>query len=288
MCFGILGSALAIRSVIAQLSLTYDATDLPPDVQQSIQQALPISHAPLKVKIPILLYHYVEYVRDKGDTIRQSLNIEPYILDEQVKTLKDDGYVFLTPSDIPDILGGKTTIPKKAVILTFDDGYRDFYTDVFPILKKYNARGVAYIVTNFIGRPNNLTMPQLEEIAQSNLIEIGAHTLNHAYLKGLPKERVESEIKGSRKELEEKLHISVVSFAYPYGAFDLQTIQAVKDAGFTTAVSTIPGDEINQEDKFFIYRIRPGKRTGKDLLSFLEQAKFDHPTPVVNPIQKTN
>lgn len=245
----------------------YEMTQLPSDVKEKMSTSVHISF-----KIPILIYHYVEYVKDKGDKIRISLNIEPWAFDEQVKTLKDAGYTFITPNQITQYFGNKINLPEKPVILTFDDGYRDFYTDVFPILKKYNVKAVAYIVPGFLDKPNNLTHWQLKEIAKSDLVEIAAHTVNHAYLKGLPEKRVRFEIEESKKMLEKELGIPVVSFAYPYGVFDLQAIEEVKKAGFKNAVSTIDGVDISQDNIFFMYRLRAGYRTGQSLLDFIEKS----------------
>ena len=163
-----------------------DVVEIPKEVQESIKNVKPQKY----LRVPILLYHYVEYVKDQGDTIRKSLNITPYTFDAEIKTLKDAGYEFITTKDLADALDDKITLPPKSVILTFDDGYRDFYTDVFPILKKYNVKAVVFVVPNFLGLPNNLDTWMLAEIAKSGLVEIGAHTMNHAYLSGLPFARV--------------------------------------------------------------------------------------------------
>lgn len=239
-------------------------------LEENLPKALGVP-IPTSIRIPVLLYHYVEYVQDKGDKIRISLNIEPWILDNQIKTLKDAGYTFITPSDIPKIFEGKEFLPHKSIILSFDDGYRDFYTDAYPILKKYNVRAIEYIVPGFLDQHNNLTKNQLEEISKNGLIEIGDHTVYHTYLAGLNKDRVLDTVLKAKNDLETELNIKIVSFAYPYGAFDLNAIEAVKQAGLLTAVSTVPGVEINRENLFFIPRLRPGGRTGKNLLSWLDE-----------------
>mgnify|MGYP001574249320 FL=1 len=213
----------------------------------------------------------MEYVKDEGDTIRKSLNITPDTFDAEIKTLKDAGYEFITIRDLADALDDKITFAPKSVILTFDDGYRDFYTDVFPILKKYQVKAVAFVVPNFLGSPNNLDTWMLSEIAKSGLVEIGAHTMNHSYLTGLPLKRVKYEVMESKKYLEDKLGIKVSSFAYPYGAFDNTIIDVVKRAGFRAAVTTIPGTFTLDVNRFFLYRIRPGGRVGTALLDLLEQ-----------------
>lgn len=248
-----------------------DFKELQPGEKEYISKVKPMKY----YSIPILMYHYVEFVKDQGDTIRKSLNIIPPIFESQVKTLKDANYTFLTMSDLANIINEKTDPPQKGVILTFDDGYRDFYTDVFPILKKYQVKATTYVVNNFLNLPNNLTMAQLKEIAGSGLIEIGAHTLNHTYLEGLPVERVRFEVEESKKELEKLLNQKVVSFAYPYGVFDEKTIEVVIKAGFETAVTTALGKYSSQTNKFFLDRIRPGINIGGELLYRLEKEKIN-------------
>ena len=247
-----------------------DVIEIPKEVQEGIANVVPDK----QFYVPILLYHYVEIVKDPGDTIRKSLDIFPSTFEAEIKTLKEAGYTFITMKDLADVLDNKITLPKKPVILTFDDGYRDFYTDVFPILKKYQVKAVAYIVTNFIDRPDNLTTRMLKEIVKSNLVEIGAHTENHTWLAGNNLKRVESEIFGSKKYLEKLLGMEIGTFAYPYGAFDNQSIAVVKKAGFKTAVSTVNGNLVMDTNRFYFYRTRPGGRVGKSLLELIEKKTF--------------
>lgn len=247
-----------------------DVVELPQEVKESIKDTKPQKF----FKVPMLLYHYVEYVKDPGDTIRQSLNIIPPIFEEQVKSLKQRGYTFITTADLADVLDNKKILPSKPIILTFDDGYQDFYTDVFPILKKYQAKGVVFVVPNFVDKPNNLSTQQLKELGESYLVEIGAHTMNHSYLSGLPLVTVQYEVKESKIFLEKIIKKPVVSFAYPYGAFDNKTIDVVKASGFKSAVTTISGNFVLDTNRFFLYRIRPGIRIGDDLVNFLEQSNL--------------
>ncbi|MDO8657863.1 MAG: polysaccharide deacetylase family protein [Candidatus Levybacteria bacterium] len=227
---------------------------------------------PLKsLHAPILIYHYVEYVQDEKDTIRKSLNILPHIFIKQIETLKNAGYTFITASELIDIMDGKINTPQKPILITFDDGYRDFYTDVFPILKKYNVKITAYIVSGFLDKLNYMFTWQLEEIAKSGLVEIGAHTVHHYALGGLNPILAKSEIEDSKKRLEELTNLSVVSFAYPNGSFDDPAQKLVKEAGFKSAVTTIHGLEVNENNKFSLYRIHPGNKTDDYLLNFIEQ-----------------
>lgn len=225
-------------------------------------------------RIPILMYHYVEYVQDKGDTIRQSLDITPYTFEQQVKTLSDNGYTFLTAKELGDAIEGVSIPPKKSVVLTFDDGYRDFYTDAYPILKKYHAKATVYMIAGFIGYRNYMTEAQLREIAASGLIDVGAHTVHHMSLKQAPLPSVKQELQEGKKMIEDIVGTPVVSFAYPNGSFDDQAIQQAEAAGYTTAVTTLPGIEENDGNRFKLFRIRPGGRVGDALTKHFDEKVF--------------
>ncbi|MBI4089642.1 MAG: polysaccharide deacetylase family protein [Candidatus Levybacteria bacterium] len=227
---------------------------------------------PLKsLAVPILIYHYIEYVKDEKDTIRKSLNTNPYLFTNQVETLRNAGYTFITASDLIDILEGKIRPPKKPVLLTFDDGYQDFYTDAFPILRRYNVKAVVYVVSGFLDMSNYLSTLQLKEIAKSGLVEIGAHTVHHLALKGLNSELAKSEIEESKKTLERLIDTPVVSFAYPDGSFDKTIEKLIQEAGYRSATTTLHGLEVNMDNRFALYRLHPGDKTGNLLLNFLAQ-----------------
>ena len=83
------------------------------------------------------MYHYVEYVKDPLDTIRKSLSITPFVFDKELEEIKNNNYQTLFVKEIPKIFKGDLHYNSKSIALTFDDGYEDFYTDAFPLLKKY-------------------------------------------------------------------------------------------------------------------------------------------------------
>lgn len=248
-------------------------------VRSEAKQRIPMEMRPkappaASFRVPMLMYHYVEYVKDRGDTIRQTLNVVPHIFDLQVKTLVDDGYTFMTASELADVLDGKSALPAKPILLTFDDGHWDLYTDVLPILKKYHVKATVYVISGFIGGADFMSKDQLKAVIQSGLVEIGAHTVHHVSLAKKLFPVVEYEVLHSKEALQNTYHLSVVSFAYPNGSFDQQAADVVKSAGFRTAVSTIPGIVQSQHNRFFLYRLRPGGRTGQELLHYLSQMEF--------------
>jgi peptidoglycan/xylan/chitin deacetylase (PgdA/CDA1 family) len=239
--------------------------ELPPEIAHAVR----LAQLDRRYRVPILLYHYVEYVKDHRDLIRKSLDTRPDIFEAQVKTLQDAGYTFLTVSELSGILDARQEMPEKPVALTFDDGYLDFYTDVFPILSVYRVKATAYISPGLLNGENYMNDRHIQEIAESGLVEIGAHTVHHVPLAGAPSELVEQEVYGSKQQLEQRFGLTVTSFAYPYGSFDGQAVRVVKEAGFTTSVSTVEGTELHQTNRLFLYRIRAGNLVGEGLIRFL-------------------
>ncbi len=240
-------------------------------VPVEMRRKVNVQVVPSQIRIPILMYHYVENVQDQRDTIRQSLNVSPSIFEEQLKTLQNAGYIFITATELGDILYQSNQIPSNIILLTFDDGHWDFATTVLPLLKKYNIKATAYIISNFIGNSDFMSKTQLQEVINSTLVDVGAHTMNHVSLRGLPMEDVEKEVLGSKTWLETAFKLKVTAFAYPNGAFDEQAAKVVERAGYTTGVSTIAGNEQSQSNRYYLYRLRPGQRVGKALLDWLAQ-----------------
>jgi len=216
------------------------------------------------MKIPILIYHYVEHVLDQNDKLRVKMNITPETLEQQVKSLQNRGYEMIFVKDIPLIIANRTQTNLKPVALTFDDGYEDFYTDAFPILKKLGVKATLYVIADYIGHPAYVSESQLREIADSGLVEIGSHTLDHSHLLRLSLERAQQEIMDSKRKLQDTFNIKVETFAYPYGEFNDQVISDVIGAGYTAAVSTIENVRQSEKNLYSLFRIRPGQFIGKD------------------------
>ncbi len=224
-------------------------------------------------RIPIVMYHYVEYVKDQGDTIRKSLDIIPSVFEKELKMLNDNQYKTIFVKEVPKILSGDTPYSSRSAVLTFDDGYEDFYTDVFPLLKKYKVKATVYIVDDFIGRKGFLNEKEIKEIIDSNLVEIGSHTLDHFYLKKSPKSIATKQIIDSKKILENKFNIKIETFAYPFGAFDQYSLDTVRSAGYTAAVSVIPGIWQSGNNLFYLSRFRAGSFSYDNIIKFFENYK---------------
>ncbi|MBI3620186.1 polysaccharide deacetylase family protein [Candidatus Roizmanbacteria bacterium] len=251
---------------------------IPPYYRQSDFRKPPISQMTIsekshRVRIPIIMYHYVEYVKDVNDLVRKKLNITPDLFERQLSTLKYSKYKTYFVKDVPGMLDGQVQISSRSAVLTFDDGYEDFYTDVFPLLKKYDMRATLYVINDYVGRRGFLTEPQIKELSRSGLVEIGAHTLDHIYLKRAPESLVRTQIFASKKRLEEMIGMPVMTFAYPYGAFNNETTAVVRQASFSAAVSVVPGIVHTDQSLFYLYRIRAGSLWPPTMISFLDNYK---------------
>ena len=86
-------------------------------------------------------------------------------LREQLQTIKDNGYTTLTMSELNDYLFKNKPIPEKSVIITFDDGYRDNYTNAFPILKEFNMNATIFVISSYINRDLYLTSDEIKEMS---------------------------------------------------------------------------------------------------------------------------
>lgn len=219
-------------------------------------------------KLIFLMYHYVEVNQDKKDFKRDSLNTNPYIFEQQMLTLQKAGYKFILPSEISEFLNDKSDA--KYVVVSFDDGYRTFYTYTYPIIKKYGIKSVNYIIYNFIGRQNNMDAWMIEQLVKDGLVEIGSHTLNHLDLTSLNSAELKSEIIDSKINLEKRFNIKVSAFCYPYGYYNEKAFPFLKDAGYLTATTTKEGSQVSEDSLYEIKRIRPGIHTGQGLLDYLD------------------
>jgi len=220
-------------------------------------------------KLIFLMYHYVEVNENKADFKRDSLNTLPFVFEQQMITLKNAGYKFILPSEINEFL--KDESEQKYVVVSFDDGYRTFYTYTYPIIKKHGIKSVNYIIYNFIGRENNMDSWMIEQLVKDGLVEIGSHTLNHPDLTSISEEQLKTEIIDSKNLLEKRFNTKVTSFCYPYGFYNEKAFSFLKEAGYLTATTTKEGSLVSENNLYEIKRIRPGILTGQNLLDYLNK-----------------
>lgn len=236
----------------------------------------------------ILMYHMISDPR-KGAKFN-GLRVSPSQFERQLAWLNDNGWTFITMAQW-ETMGDD--LPPKSIALTFDDGFEDNFTHAFPLMKKYGATGTLYLVTDrhdrdwstnkkahhnsgeLMNEPK-LSDEQVQEMVDSKVFELGAHTLTHANLSKLPNDEKLVEIQESKQQLEQQFNTPVSSFAYPFGIYDQKDVVTAKKAGFSSAVTTEVGItriEANQplelkrikisgKDNFLAFKLRlkQGKR----------------------------
>jgi peptidoglycan/xylan/chitin deacetylase (PgdA/CDA1 family) len=155
----------------------------------------------------------------------------------QIKYLAENGYTFLFPEEIHD--SGKHG---RSVIITFDDGYRDNYETAFPILQKYNAKAVIFMITYHIGQDGWLTREQIRSLESSGLARVEPHTQFHSDLTRITLEEVRLQIENSNAVIKDITGRDPRVFAYPYGGFN-GGVKEIAAEYYDMAFATDNGDK---------------------------------------------
>ncbi len=209
----------------------------------------------VSTKIPILMYHYVRDVDRNIDPMGWRLSISPYYFEEQMKYLKENGYTTINLKDIED---GK--VPKKAVVLTFDDGLEDFFTNALPILQKYGFTASNAVITDMIGNTGHMTMDQLRACSVYG-IELISHSKGHFSMSNLNKDRLGLEISDAKDFLKNNFGVDPVSFVFPSGKYNKLVIKTLKENGYKIALTTNEGEaDLSDDDMLILPRVRVDNR----------------------------
>lgn len=228
---------------------------------QSMLTPVPVSIDAVAKKsvVPILMYHYVRDVNPRLDQLGWNLSISPANFERQLQYLSDRGYRSIHMRD-----WARGDIPKKAVIITFDDGYDDFYTVALPLLKRYGFTASVGIITDFIGKTNHMNAEQIRDVANSG-VELIAHTVSHPDLLNVVPSEARRQVVESKRVLENLFGVDVAAFAYPIGHFNRAIVSFVKEAGYSAALTTAHGlAEWDVDDPYVLPRIRVDNRDGYD------------------------
>ena len=207
------------------------------------------------VKVPILTYHYIRNNPDYRDRLGFALSVTPADFAAQMDWLASNGFHTVTPADVYDYLNGTRGLPSRPVVLTFDDGYADFYNTALPILRGHDFTAVSYVISGFIGRSGYMNAAQIVEADRAG-IEIGSHTVDHANLARSSAGNVNFELVASKQALEQLLGHPVLSFCYPSGQFNGSVAAAVQAAGYNDATTTAFGFVHSLWDRYRWSRLR--------------------------------
>lgn len=191
----------------------------------------------------ILMYHSVGEAQTQE---KNSLNISLKSFERQMEFLRVHRYRVIPLIELVNLLKENKKIPPKTVVLTFDDGYENNYTNVFPVLKKYNFPATIFVIVDYLGEERMMydrmyrfmTKEMIREMSDSGLVQIGSHTFKHWYLPDVADEnKLLNEISGSKAALEKILAKPVEAFCYPVGGHTPALEAFVEKSGYGVAVA---------------------------------------------------
>jgi len=182
-----------------------------------------------KAEVPIFNYHSV------GEAASNYM-VPVAAFEEELDWLAGAGFRTITLHELAESRAGHGVLPKRAVILTFDDGRSDALNVVLPLLRKRGMRATFFIITGRVGEPGFLTWEDVRALAAAGM-EIGSHTQTHARLTDLTDEAAEEELKGSKARLEKEIGQPVEILAYPFNAVRSHTASLAAAAGYRVAVA---------------------------------------------------
>jgi peptidoglycan/xylan/chitin deacetylase (PgdA/CDA1 family)/nucleoid-associated protein YgaU len=185
--------------------------------------------------VPILVYHNIS-AQDQG-----KLSIASKTFDAQIKQLHADGFYTLSLTDFAAFTAGRRQLPRRSVLLTFDDGYKSFVQYARPILKDYGFGATLFVYSDFIGAGSALSWQELRSLSEQGF-DVQAHSKTHGNLRRKEGEseaayakRIEAELAFPLTLYKKNLPRPVDALAYPYGEMDDDLIPYVVKYGYSVA-----------------------------------------------------
>lgn len=214
-------------------------------------------------QLPVLMYHHIQTKESAIADKQTALTVYTDVFKNQMQYLKNKNYNVLTLNDLINFFDSGTGIPKHSVLLTFDDGYQDFYTDAYPVLSNFGFHSTMFTPTGLINNPDYLTW---DEIPQMNsLVLFANHTWSHKNVQ-VSGSAMQYEISTADTQLSAHGLNSPKTFAYPYGLETSQAETYLSSLGYKLAFTTVPGNILCKKQRFALPRVRIGNIP----LSFLD------------------
>jgi peptidoglycan/xylan/chitin deacetylase (PgdA/CDA1 family) len=220
--------------------------------------------------LPILQYHHVGVRRQPRG--HRTLWVSRRRFEEQMDILARENYRCIALRDALALLAATEAPPRRAAVLTFDDGYENFHEHAWPVLKRYGFQATVFVVTGEIGGVNRwdadgraplMDWTALREISEQG-IEVGSHTVSHPRLTEISADEARRELAASRQVLEQNLGAPVLTLAYPFGDWNLQVEALARRAGYRLACSITRGNRHTPSDLLRLKRVPVDEFTGPE------------------------
>lgn len=220
-----------------------------------------------RAPVPILMYHLV--ANAPAGTAYPDLWVAPERFRQQVDALRDAGFTAVTMSEVWAAWHEGGRLPRRPVVLSFDDGDITHALNVAPVLKQAGWPGVLNLAVNHLGK-GGLPMWGAKRLLKQGW-EIDSHTTDHLDLTTLDAAGLERELAGSRALLRKRLGVETRFLCYPAGRNDATVRAAARKAGYVAATTVDPGRARRGDDPFLLPRIRVEPTTTGSRL--VEQAR---------------
>lgn len=228
-----------------------------------LSEALPVHSMPVHtvpkgaIPVAILMYHHVGMLPEDGDGIRRDLTVSPENFTEQVEWLHANGYQSVTLEQVYLASQKLFALPKKAVVFTFDDGYKDVFDFALPVLQKYGYVGSFAIAPGLLEKPDYATWAQVLS-AKTVGMEVVSHTETHfdGSSSKYSSEFIKQNLTESLKELDSHLGAVPRILVYPYGHFTPEYINIAQSLGFSMGLTTAFGKYVDPNDLMHTPRVR--------------------------------
>lgn len=209
------------------------------------------------MNLPILMYHHLLLSHPK-DQLGITLPAFTY----QIQWLAGRGYRTVTLAQLAGACAGEERLPRKPVVITFDDAYQETLELAQPVLSQAGFSATVFVVSHAVGKNNFWDQGQvpcadagtLRQLAGQGW-EIGSHSQTHAHLPRLDDRALAAEVLGSRLDLEQLLGAEVLAFSYPYGEWDSRVRDAAASTGYRAACATSPGTASVTADLLALRRV---------------------------------
>lgn len=242
-------------------TVTANPGDMPPE--DSIPWQLEELEVPKR--IPVLMYHCVNDNTHFKNQIERNLTIPVQTFQRQLNLLESKGYHVVSMDDAYEAMANGKQLPKKPVVLTFDDGAADAYTCVFPILKERKISGTFFVKTASVDKGDGLNWAKAEEMSEAGM-QIESHTINHCDLATQSLDQLVAQLMGSKASIEKHLNRPVHFIAYPSGSYNQSVMDLTQQSGYLAGFTTNPGVWRPGNNLFSVKRVRVSR--GESLRQF--------------------